>query len=110
MLRLPSPFLSASSNVCFSHFGAELGFSASSRVAEPPHPQEGVGGTAQEPLPFPPYPNVWPARGRGAPPRVARGGLIAGPLPGPSPRAQGYWSLVRWRRARLSSSLMPAMR
>lgn len=25
MLRLPSPFLSASSNVCFSHFGAELG-------------------------------------------------------------------------------------
>lgn len=25
MLRLPSPFLSASSNVCFSHFGAKLG-------------------------------------------------------------------------------------
>lgn len=73
MLRLPSPFLSASSNVCFSHFGAELGAT--------------TGPTGPE-CPLPPA-------------RPGRGVRL---------RAQGYWSLVLWRRARLSSSLMPAMR
>lgn len=78
MLRLPSPFLSASSNVCFSHFGAELGFSASSRVAEPPPPagrsrRDGPRASALPPLPQ----------------RVARQGQG-------SPAQSGPWRAHRW--------------
>lgn len=101
MLRLPSPFLSASSNVCFSHFGAELG---ANTVHRPDLAcsslQPGRQGAR---VPSPSTPSYLPFIGKPYPGGEWRGSV-------PTPGAQGYWSLVRWRRARLSSSLMPAMR
>lgn len=78
-----------------------------SRAPPPAGRSRGDGPRASA---LPPLPQRVARQGQGSPAQSGRGGLIAGPLPGPSPRAQGYWSLVRWRRARLSSSLMPAMR
>lgn len=59
MLRLPSPFLSASSNVCFSHFRAELGSNTVQQGQPRPRPRHGLGGVedpspnAPPLLPFP---------------------------------------------------------
>lgn len=79
MLRLPSPFLSASSNVCFSHFGAKLGANGgAARPAAPPSPplpgQEGVEDPAQVPLP-----EICEPAGAHLPPTVDSEGWSPGP-------------------------------
>lgn len=71
MLRLPSPFLSASSNVCFSHFRAELGTNTAPAGPATPTPTARAGrrGGPQPKHAFPLLlPQVGdPARGRRTP-------------------------------------------